>query len=111
MIRIACLLLAFSAVVFGASNAYDFTMNAIDGKATPLSAFKGKITLIVNVASQCGYTPQYTALEAVYEKYRDRGFVIAGFPANNFGSQEPGTNEEIQQFCSRKYSVKFPIFS
>jgi glutathione peroxidase len=111
MIRIACLLLSISVVVFGASNAYDFTMNSIDGKAAPLATFKGKVTLIVNVASQCGYTPQYSALEAVYEKYRDRGFVIAGFPANNFGGQEPGTNEEIQQFCSRKYSVRFPLFS
>jgi glutathione peroxidase len=111
MIRIVCLMLAFSAGVFGASNAYDFTMDSIDGKTTPLAAFKGKVTLIVNVASQCGYTPQYSALEAVYEKYKDKGFVIAGFPANNFGSQEPGTNEEIQQFCNRKYSVTFPMFS
>ena len=100
-----------STTVFGASGAYDFTMNSIDGKAFPLAAFMGKVTLIVNVASQCGYTPQYSALEAVYEKYRDHGFVIAGFPANNFGGQEPGTNEEIKQFCNRTYSVKFPMFS
>ena len=83
-------------------------MNSIDGKPTPLTAFKGKVTLFVNVASQCGFTPQYSALEAIYEKYKDQGFVIAGFPANNFGSQEPGTNAEIKQFCDRKYSVKFP---
>ena len=111
MIRFAILLTALSALALGAATAYDFTMTSIDGKATALSAFKGKVTLIVNVASQCGYTPQYTALEAVYEKYKDKGFVIAGFPANNFGSQEPGTNEEIKQFCSRTYSVKFPMFS
>jgi len=111
MTRILVLLLAMSTTVFGASGAYDFTMNSIDGKAAPLAAFKGKVTLIVNVASQCGFTPQYAALEAVYEKYRDHGFVIAGFPANNFGGQEPGTNEEIKQFCNRTYSVKFPMFS
>jgi glutathione peroxidase len=111
MIRIAALLFAMTTTLSGASSAYDFTMNSIDGKATPLAGFKGKVTLIVNVASQCGYTPQYSALEAVYEKYRDRGFVIAGFPANNFGGQEPGSNQEIQQFCNRRYSVKFPMFS
>lgn len=86
-------------------------MNSIDGKSTPLANLKGKVTLIVNVASQCGFTPQYAGLEALYEKYRDKGFVIAGFPANNFGSQEPGSNEEIKQFCSRNYSVKFPMFA
>jgi glutathione peroxidase len=86
-------------------------MNSIDGKAVPLATFKGKVTLLVNVASRCGYTPQYTALEKVYEKYKDRGFAIAGFPANNFGEQEPGTNEEIKQFCSAKYNVTFPMFA
>jgi len=111
MIRIAALFLAFTAALSAAGSAYDFTLNSIDGKPVSLASFKGKVTLIVNVASQCGYTPQYSALEAVYEKYRDRGFVIAGFPANNFGGQEPGSNEEIKQFCSRKYSVKFPMFS
>ena len=110
MIRIATILFAMTTTLFGAS-AYDFTMTSIEGKATPLAVFKGKVTLIVNVASQCGYTPQYSALEAVYEKYRDHGFVIVGFPANNFGGQEPGSNEEIKQFCNRKYSVKFPMFS
>jgi glutathione peroxidase len=110
-IRIALPLLALSAMVFGASNAYEFTMNAIDGTPVPLTAFKGKVTLFVNVASQCGFTPQYSALEAVYEKYKEQGFIVAGFPANNFGSQEPGTNAEIKQFCDRKYSVKFPMFS
>ena len=108
---IAALMLALAATVFGASGAYEFTLNSIDGKPVPLSNFKGKVTLIVNVASQCGYTPQYAGLEALYENYRDRGFIIAGFPANNFGSQEPGSNEEIKQFCSRNYSVKFPMFA
>jgi glutathione peroxidase len=100
-----------SAGLFGASSVYEFTMNSIDGQPLPLSTFKGKVLLIVNVASFCGFTPQYEQLEAVYEKYKDQGFVIAGFPANNFGAQEPGTNEEIKTFCSRKYNVKFPIYS
>ena len=88
----------------------DFTLPSIDGKAAPLAGYKGKVVLIVNVASRCGYTPQYTALEAVYEKYKDRGFVILGFPANNFGGQEPGSNQEIKTFCSSKYSVTFPLY-
>ncbi len=100
-----------SAGLFGASSVYEFTMNSIDGQPLPLSSFKGKVLLIVNVASFCGFTPQYEQLEAEYEKYKDQGFVIAGFPANNFGAQEPGTNEEIKTFCSRKYNVKFPIYS
>jgi glutathione peroxidase len=93
------------------SGVYTFTLNSIDGKPAPLADYKGKVVLIVNVASQCGYTPQYKALETIYEKYRDQGFVILGFPANNFGAQEPGTNEEIKTFCSRKYSVTFPMYS
>jgi glutathione peroxidase len=94
-----------------AANLYDFTLPSIDGKPMPLSDFKGKVILVVNVASRCGYTPQYSALESVYEKYKDKGFVILGFPANNFGAQEPGTNEEIKTFCSRKYNVSFPMYS
>src|SRR5437868_2507514 len=90
---------------------YDFTLNSIDGQPAPLSAYKGKVVLLVNVASRCGYTPQYTALESVYEKYKDRGFVIVGIPANNFGAQEPGTNAEIKTFCTTKYNVKFPMMS
>jgi glutathione peroxidase len=97
--------------LFGASSVYEFTMNSIDGQPLPLSSFKGQVLLIVNVASFCGFTPQYEQLEAVYEKYKDQGLVVAGFPANNFGAQEPGTNEEIKTFCSRKYNVKFPIYS
>jgi glutathione peroxidase len=96
---------------FAASNIYDCTLPSIDGKPMPLADFKGKVVLVVNVASRCGYTPQYSALEALYEKYRDQGFVIVGFPANNFGAQEPGTNEEIKTFCSRKYNVTFPMYS
>jgi glutathione peroxidase len=96
---------------FAASNIYDFTLPSIDGKPMPLADFKGKVVLVVNVASRCGYTPQYSALEALYEKYKDQGFVIVGFPANNFGAQEPGTNKEIKTFCSRKYNVTFPLYS
>jgi glutathione peroxidase len=105
------LVLLMAGTTFAASNVYDFTLPNIDGKPMPLADFKGKVVLMVNVASQCGYTPQYTALEAIYEKYKAQGFVIAGFPANNFGAQEPGTNEEIKTFCTRKYSVTFPMYS
>src|SRR5467141_1335106 len=92
---------------FAASSVHEFTLPSIDGAPAPLSAYKGKVVLIVNVASQCGYTPQYTGLEALYEKYKDKRFAILGFPANNFGAQEPGTNEEIKTFCTRNYSVTF----
>ncbi|SRR5581483_2584629 len=89
----------------------DFDMTDIDGKPVHLSKYKGKVVMIVNVASKCGYTPQYADLEAVYEKYKDKGLVILGFPANDFGAQEPGTNEEIKTFCTSKYNVSFPMFS
>jgi glutathione peroxidase len=89
----------------------DFTVKSIDGKEQPLSQYKGKVVMIVNVASKCGFTPQYKQLEAVYKKYTDKGFVILGFPANNFGGQEPGTNEQIKEFCSSKYDVTFPMMS
>ena len=91
--------------------ALDFTVKTIDGQEKKLSDYHGKVVLLVNVASKCGLTPQYTALESTYEKYKDKGFVIIGFPANNFGSQEPGTNEEIRQFCTSKYNVTFPMMS
>jgi glutathione peroxidase len=104
-------LLIMAGSLFAASGIYNFTLNSIDGKPAPLADYKGKVILVVNVASQCGYTPQYSALESIYEKYKDQGFVILGFPANNFGAQEPGTNEEIKTFCTRKYSVTFPIYS
>jgi glutathione peroxidase len=88
---------------------YDFTVKTIDGDDFPLSKLKGQKVLIVNVASKCGLTPQYEQLQALYEKYRDRNFVIVGFPANNFGRQEPGTNEEIKTFCTLNYGVTFPM--
>lgn len=94
-----------------ASTIHEFTLNSIDGRPTSLAQFKGKAVLIVNVASRCGFTPQYAGLEALYEKYKDRGFVVLGFPANNFLWQEPGTNEEIKAFCTRKYGVTFPMFA
>ena len=89
----------------------DFTVKTIDGKEQKLSDYKGKVVMIVNVASKCGFTKQYTQLEAVYKKYADRGFVILGFPANNFGGQEPGSDSEIKQFCTSKYDVTFPMMS
>ncbi len=92
-------------------NVHDFTMKTIDGKEQPLSAYKGKTLLIVNVASKCGFTPQYKGLETLYEKYKGRGLVVLGFPANDFGWQEPGTDAEIQTFCSTTYGVNFPMFS
>lgn len=97
--------------LFAASSVYDFTMPSIDGQETPLASYKGKVALVVNVASRCGYTPQYTALESVYEKYKGDGLVILGFPANNFMGQEPGSNQEIKTFCTRTYHVSFPMFS
>src|SRR4029077_17890865 len=90
---------------------YDFTLNDIDGKPVSLSQFRGKVLLLVNTASFCGNTPQYTDLEQMYEQYREKGFEIFAFPANNFGQQEPGTNEEIKTFCYTKYSLSFPLFS
>jgi glutathione peroxidase len=90
---------------------YDFTLNDIDGKPVSLSQFRGKVLLLVNSASFCGNTPQYTDLEKMYEQYREKGFEILAFPANNFGQQEPGTNAEIKDFCHTKYSLSFPLFS
>jgi glutathione peroxidase len=89
----------------------DFTMMSIDDEPTPLSKYRGKVLMIVNVASQCGNTKQYTSLEKLYKKYHDSGLEILAFPANNFGSQEPGTNEEIKEFCSTEYGVSFPLFA
>jgi glutathione peroxidase len=100
-----------AASLFGASSVLDFTLNNIDGQPAPLAQFKGKVLLMVNVASQCGFTPQYTGLEALFEKYKDKGLVVVGFPANNFGQQEPGSNEEIKTFCDRTYHVKFPMYA
>lgn len=94
-----------------AKNLYDFTMTSLEGQSVPLSTYKGKVVVIINVASKCGYTPQYGELEKFYEANKDRGVVILGFPANNFGAQEPGSNSEIRQFCTRNYGVSFPMFS
>lgn len=92
-------------------SALEFTMRDIDGKDVKLDAHKGKVVMIVNVASKCGFTPQYEGLQALYAKNKDRGFVILGFPANNFMSQEPGYEAEIKEFCSSKYHVTFPMFA
>lgn len=93
------------------SSVYDFKMKNIDGTDIKLDAYKGKVVMIVNTASKCGYTPQYEQLQAVYDKYKDQNFVILGFPANNFMGQEPGTDTEIKEFCTLKYKVTFPMFS
>ena len=90
---------------------YTFTMKTIDGKDKPLVQYKGDVIMIVNVASFCGNTPQYKDLESLYESHKDEGFKILAFPANNFGSQEPGTNEEIKDFCEKNYHVSFDLFS
>lgn len=90
---------------------YRFEMDNIDGTPVNLDTYSGKVLLLVNVASKCGYTPQYAGLQQLYEKYRDEGLVVLGFPANNFGSQEPGTDDEIQAFCTTNYNVTFPMFS
>lgn len=94
-----------------AKTVLDFTMKDIDGKNVKLNKYKGDVLLIVNVASKCGYTPQYEGLQAIYDQYKARGFYVLGFPANNFGSQEPGTESEIKEFCQSKYKVKFPMFA
>ena len=97
-------------VVEQTSGIYDITVKDIDGSEVSLANYKGKVLLIVNVASKCGLTPQYEGLEALYEKYKDQGLEILAFPCNQFLEQEPGTNEEIQSFCSLTYNVTFPLF-
>jgi len=92
------------------SSIQNIPVKTIDGKPSSLKDFAGNVLLVVNVASKCGLTPQYEALEKIYEDKRDKGFAVLGFPANNFGAQEPGSNEEIAEFCSLTYSVKFPMF-
>jgi glutathione peroxidase len=106
-----CMLFCAATLVAAEKTVHDFTLNSIDGQPAPLAAYKGKVVLLVNVASKCGFTPQYSALESTYEKYKDRGFVIVGVPANNFGAQEPGSNQEIKTFCSSKYHVTFPMMA
>jgi glutathione peroxidase len=93
------------------SSVYDFSSKDIDGIERPLDAYRGKALLIVNVASQCGLTPQYEGLEMLYRKYKDRGFVVLGYPCNQFGAQEPGNEAQIKEFCSTRYDVSFPLFA
>ncbi len=113
----ALLLLTSAAVVSAQDTAkkpacvLDFHVKDIDGKDVDLAKYKGKVLLIVNTASQCGYTPQYKDLQAIYEKYKDQGFEVLAFPANEFGAQEPGDNTQIKEFCSTRYKVAFPLFS
>ena len=114
--RIICLVIALiGAVSMGTSrsiadmSAHDFTFTAIDGKAMPLSQFKGKAVLVVNTASECGYTPQYDGLEKLWLDNRDKGLVVVGVPSNDFGGQEPGSAQEIVQFCKLNYGVTFPL--
>jgi len=94
-----------------ALNFFDFSVTAANGQDIPLESYKGKVVLVVNVASKCGFTPQYTGLEQAYQKYREKGLVILGFPCNQFGFQEPGSDEQIQQFCSLNYNVTFPVMA
>jgi glutathione peroxidase len=90
---------------------YEYPVNRIDGQRTTLAEYRGQVLLLVNVASKCGLTPQYAGLQSLYETYRDRGLVVAGFPANEFGAQEPGSNDEISQFCQTNFGVTFPMFA
>ena len=109
--RYLLLTILAAALLPAADSAYEFTMNSIEGAPAPLTQFKGKTVLFVNVASQCGYTPQYKGLETLYRRFKDSGFVVVGVPANNFGAQEPGTNQEIQAFCKRNFDVSFPMMA
>ncbi|ULQ55160.1 glutathione peroxidase [Flavihumibacter rivuli] len=97
-----------SMILFASMGIYDFKVNGLDGKPIDLSSYKGKKILIVNTASQCGYTPQYADLQQLYDKYKNK-LVVIGFPANNFGQQEPGSNSDIKEFCKKNYGVNFPM--
>ncbi len=117
MLFVAILLGGFVVINSSTSNSstkksiYEFSAQNIEGKDTSLEKYKGDVLLIVNTASQCGYTKQYEGLQAIYDKYKDKGFKVLGFPANNFGGQEPGTNAEIKDFCTTKFKVTFPMFA
>ncbi len=100
-----------AANILSAASVYDFELNSINSEKVPLRDFKGKVLMIVNVASYCGYTPQYASLEKLYLRYKDQGFVVLGVPSNDFGEGEPGTDPEIKKFCKRKYDVTFPMMS
>jgi glutathione peroxidase len=110
LIALAAVLILQIISASAADSIYSIPLKDIDGKDTTLKPNEGKVMLVVNVASKCGYTPQYTALEAIYKKYEPQGLVVCGFPCNQFGGQEPGTDAEIKQFCSSKYDVTFPMF-
>ena len=109
IVLLMVILMASSATEAAEQTAYDFAFTAIDGGPLPLSNFKGKAVLVVNTASECGYTPQYKDLQALWQRYRDRGLVVLGVPSNDFGGQEPGTEAEIKRFCERQYAVDFPL--
>ncbi|MBL9166603.1 MAG: glutathione peroxidase [Verrucomicrobiales bacterium] len=107
---VTSLLALMTTLSHAASSLYDIPLKDIDQKATSLKAYQGKVLLVVNVASQCGLTPQYKSLEKLHQKFKGKGFTVLGFPCNDFGAQEPGSNEEIKSFCSSKYQVTFPMF-
>lgn len=109
LLLLALMLTATSAFAADAPSLQDIPLKDIEGKSTSLKAYQGKVLLLVNVASECGNTPQYEGLQSLYDKYKDKGLVVLGFPCNDFGAQEPGSNEEIKQFCTSKYKVTFPM--
>src|SRR6266700_4259106 len=111
LVLVLAFCIAAACMAVPATSVYSYTLKSIEGQPVSLKSYHGKVLLLVNVASKCGFTPQYAGLESLYEKYKDRGLVIVGIPANNFAAQEPGTNEEIKTFCSRKYNVTFPMMS
>ena len=104
-------LVLISLMTARAESLYDIPLNDIDGQATTLAPFKGRVLLVVNVASECGYTPQYEGLQALFKQYEAKGLSVLGFPCNQFGEQEPGSNAQIKQFCSSKFHVTFPMFA
>ena len=110
LILLAAILILQVISAGAAGSIYDIPLKDIDGKNATLKPYAGKVLLLVNVASHCGFTPQYTALEALHQKYAAQGLVVCGFPCNQFGGQEPGTDAEIKEFCTSKYSVTFPMF-
>lgn len=111
LLLIGGFIMQMTTVQAGTDSIYDLKIKDIDGKEISMGGFKGKTLLIVNTASQCGYTKQYDGLEALYRKYKGKGLVVMGFPSNDFGGQEPGTNEDIKQFCQTKFHVDFPMFA